>query len=178
MSLLWEKIVVTAKEFVGEKNINDCRDLNEPIYQSKLQDHGWDIQFAASSILCEIVWKIAIGRESLREWRQIDRLFCPSPIAVHANFRGCREYKTGNLPEKGSLVIWRRGNSWQGHMAIVIEVSEDKRSFDVVEARMLMGSDNRFLQVEERKDKKTDLPFRNDKLNIIGFIYAPDREIR
>lgn len=176
--MLCERIVVSAKEFLTEKNINDCKDLNEPIYQSKLSEFDCDIKFAAASVTCEIIWKIAFGRESLNEWRQLDKLFSPSPIATHANFRNCRSYKTGNIPEVGALVIWRRGNTWQGHIAVVIAVSEDKKSFDVIDGRALCGSDGGFIQVEEWKNKQVGLPFRLDKLNIMGFIYPHDREIR
>lgn len=179
MAKVWEKIVVTAKEFLTEKNINDSKDFNELIFQSKLQEFNWSSQFYASSVFCEIVWKAAISRESLNEWRQLDKLFSPSPIATHANFRGCRDYKTGNIPEKGALAVWKRGNSWQGMMSIVSDVSDDMQSFDVIEARALMGSESLgFLQVEEKKSKKIDLPFRVDKLNLIGFIYPKDIEAR
>lgn len=178
MTLLSEKIVVTAKEFLSEKNINDCADLNEPLFQAKLQEFDWELSFAAASVTCEIIWKKAMGRESLSEWRQLDKLFAPSPISTHANFRGCRVYKTGNLPEVGALVFWKRGNSWQGHMAIVTGVSEDKQSFDILEGRVLSGSDNNFIQVSQSLSKKTGLPFRNDKLNLLGFVYCKNEEIR
>lgn len=174
----WEKVVVTAREFISEKNINDCKDLNEPIFQAKLQELDWDMPFASASVFCELVWKISVGRESLRDWRELDRLFSVSPIATHANFRGCRKYKTGNVPEKGALVIWRRGNSWQGHMGIVSSVSESKEEFDIIEARVLSGSDGGFLKVEEKFGKKVGLPFKTDKLNLLGFIYPQDVEIR
>lgn len=177
MTLISEKIAVTAREFLNDKNINDCQDFNEPMYQAKLQEFDWDLQFCSATIGCELVWKIAIGRNRVREWRQLDRLFSPSPIGTHANFRGCRAYKTGNIPELGAIVIWKRGNSWQGHAAIVIWVSEDKMEFDVIDCRILEGSENRFLRFEEKKSKKVGLPFRNDKLNLVGFIYAPLREI-
>lgn len=175
--MLWEKIVVTAREFLEDKNINDSREFNDSIFRMKLVEFGWDIQFSAASIMAEIIWKIAIGRENLSEMRRLDKLFSPSPIATHANFVGCKEYKTGTLPECGSLVVWRRGNGWQGHIAIVTSVSKDKLSFDIIEGRVLVGSDGNFIQAKEGKDKMIGLPFRYDKLNILGFIYPPNREI-
>lgn len=175
--MLAEKIVVTAKEFLGSKNINDARELNEPFYQTKISEYDWPLQFAAASISCEIIWKIAIGRESISIFRKLDRLFSPSPIATHANFRGTSEYKTGNLPELGAIAVWKRGNSWQGAMAIVIWVSEDKSVFDVAEGRILEGSEDRFIMMKEAKGKRIGLDFRNDKQNLVGFIYPPNREI-
>lgn len=177
MTLIWEKIVVTAKEFLNDKNINDCRDFNEPMFMSKMVEYDWDLSFSASSILCELVWKIAIGRNNITEYRRLDRLFSPSPIATHSNFRGCRSYRTGNVPERGSLAIWKRGNTWQGAMALVIDVAADNSAFDVIDGRILQGSENRFIQLEERKGKRMNLPFQNDKLNLIGFVYPPNREI-
>lgn len=177
MTMLYEKVVVLAKSFLNG-NINDCAELAEPITQAKINKFNWDLQFSASSIFAEIVWKMAIGKQSLSEWQELDRLFSPSPIATHANFRGNKTYKTGNVPEPGALVFWKRGNSWQGHMAIVSEVAEDKKTFDIIEARALSGSDNKFMNVEEKKGKQVGLPFANDKLNILGFVYPKHQEIR
>lgn len=178
MTMLWEKVVVTAKEFLNDRNINDYKGFNDPLYQTKLQEFDWPPQFYASMVFCENVWQAAIGSEGLNVWRQLNVLFSPSPVATHANFRGNRMYKTGNLPELGAVAIWKRGNTWQGHGAIVTEVSSDKRLFSVVEARAITGSENTFLDVREAKDKSADLPFRAEKLNLMGFIYVPDREIK
>lgn len=176
MAMLWEKVTVTAKEFLGEKNINDERLFNDPLYRSKLVLYEWDLCFAAASVGCELVWRKAIGKESLTEDQRLDKLFSPSPVATHSNFRGCKSYKTGNVPEPGSLAVWRKGNTWQGNMAIVIDVSDDKQTFSVVEFRAVQGSESHFLQ-PELKQKRAGLPFRTDKLNLLGFIYAPNREI-
>src|ERR1700744_4451543 len=170
-TMLWEKVVVTAKEFLEDKNINDCREFKEPIFQVKLIHHGWDLQFAAASVFCELVWQIAIGREYSNERQRLDRLFSPSPVATHANFRGCKEYQTGNLPQRGAIAIWVRGQSWQGHMGIVSDVSQNRESFSVIEGRVLTGSEGRFIQVKEVKDKSIDIPFSREKLNLKGFIY-------
>jgi len=178
MAMIYEKVVVTANSFLNSKNINDCREINEPLFSGKMSKFNWELQFSASSIFCEIVWKMSLGGQGMHEWQELDRLFSPSPIATHANFRGNKTYKTGNVPELGALVFWKRGNSWQGHMAIVTEVSEDKQTFTVVEGRALTGSEDKFINVEEKKGKKTGLPFCNDKLNILGFVYPKNQEIR
>lgn len=178
MTFLAEKIKVLAQQFVTTKNINDSRDFTEPIFQAKQRYYNWDLSFAASSIFAEVVWKMAIGSDSLSEWNELDKLFSPSPIATHANFRGNRTYKTGNVPEIGALVFWKRGNSWQGHMGIVVAVSADKQSFDIVEGRALIGSEDKFISVQESTGKKLGLPFCNDKLNLLGFVYAKNQEIR
>jgi hypothetical protein len=175
--MLWERVVVTAREFLGINNINHCKEFTEPLYQSKIILSGWDMQFAASSIFAEIVWQIAIGRETVTLRQQLDRLFSPSPVATHANFRGCKDYKTGNLPEKGAIAVWVRGQSWQGSLAIVTNVAEDKDTFDVIEGRVLLGSVDKFIQVKEYTGKATNMPFSREKLNLRGFIYPPNREI-
>jgi hypothetical protein len=177
MTVIAEKIVVLAKEFLETKNINDSRDFNEPLYQTKLNEFDWDLAFAAPSAVCELIWKAAIRGGGMTEYRRLDRIFSPSPLATHANFRGCASLKTGNNPEIGSIAFWKKGNGWQGHMAIVVGVSEDKKTFDIIEGKVLSGSENKFLMLELKKGKRTDLPFKNDKLNLIGFGYPPDREI-
>lgn len=177
MALLYEKVVVITSEFLTTKNFNDDFDFNEPIFQSKIRQFGWKLQFAASSIFCEIVWKKSI-KGSASAYNEMDRLFSPSPIATHSNFRGNDGFKTGNMPELGAIAFWKRGNSWQGSMGVVIGVSEDKQTFDIAEARILSGSENNFLLVQEGKGKKIGLPFCNDKLNLLGFVYPKPDEIR
>lgn len=176
MTMLCERVVVTAKDFLEGNNINYCSHFTEPFYQAKLIHFGWDLQFSACSIFAEIVWKIALG-ETTTDRQRLDRLFTPSPIATHANFRGCKEYETGNVPEKGAIAVWMRGNSWQGSMAIVTEVSDDKETFDVIEARVMAGSAGKFIQVKEYKGKSTTNQFGREKMNLRGFIYPPNREI-
>jgi hypothetical protein len=176
MTLVAEKIVVTAREFLNEKSIDDSAILNEPLFQAKIRQYNWDMRFSVASIGCEVVWKMAISRNRTSEWNQLDRLFTPSPIATHANFVGCRDYVTGNLPEPGALVFYRRGNSWQGAMGIVVEVYPDN-SFDIIEFRVLQGSENKFISTIESKGKRMGLPFREDKLNLLGFVYPKNREI-
>lgn len=177
MTMLSERVVVTAKSFLEGVNINDCREFNEPMYRAKLIHFDWEPQFAASSVFVELVWQIAIGRETTSERQRLDRLFCPSPVATHANFRGCRDFKTGNLPQVGSIAVWVRGQSWQGHLAIVSEVTPNKGFFNIIEGRILTGTEGNFIQVKECKDKPIDMPFSRDKLNLKGFIYPPNREI-
>lgn len=176
MAYISEKVVVTAKGFLNNTNVNDNSQLNEPVYQAKLRHYNSELSFSASSIFCEICWKISVGKDSLTEWQELDRLFTPSPIATHANFRMNKSYKTGNTPEEGALAFWKRGNSWQGHMAIVVWVSEDKKEFHVIEGRALIGSEDKFINVVLKEGKKI-LPFKEDKLNILGFVYPKHREI-
>lgn len=177
MTLVSERIVVTAHEFLNKSNINDCKDYQEPIYQNKIKEFAWDFSFSAPSIVCEIIWKISLRGGGMAEWRQLERLFSPSPIATHSNFRGSQNFKTGNLPEIGSVVVWRRGIGWQGRIAIVTKVGEDRKTFDVVEGFALTGSIKNILSLKEIKNIPANNPYGREKLNILGFIYPPDREI-
>lgn len=176
MTMLSERVVVTAKEFLA-KNINDSRELNEILNRTKWNTFNWSPQYAAASTVCEIIWKMAIGRETQRCWQQLHHLFSPSPVATHANFRGCLDYKTGNLPQKGSIAVWKLGNQWKGDMGIVTEVSDDNMYFDIIRGSTLQGSEDIFFKVSERRGNQTESPSRQDKMNLIGFIYPPDREI-
>ena len=179
MTKVAEKIVVTALEFLDTRNINDSFDYTEPLYQTKLKEFGWPLSFAAQSIVCELVWKIALRGGGMVEFRQVDRLFSPSPISTHANFRGIEKgsggFTTGNVPEPGAIAIWKHGNTWKGEMGIVISVSEDKKEFEQAQGKCLTGN-TKFLTLE-RKKKRADNPWKNDRLNLIGFIYPINREI-
>jgi hypothetical protein len=176
MDLIKERISVEAKAFLNERNINEAAEYREPLYQMKLSLFGWDLDFSAASIFCEVVWKRAYKGYVLN-YNELDRLFSPSPVATHANFRGCNSYKTGNVPEVGSLAIWRRGNTWQGAMGIVVGVSPDMTTFGIMEGRVMEGSNGKFIKVQEGLDKRLSLPFAQDKLNLIGFVYPKKQDI-
>lgn len=176
MDLIKERIVAEAKAFLNERNINEANEYREPLYQNKLSLFGWDLAFSAASIFCEIVWKRSYKGYVLNH-NELDRLFSPSPVATHANFRGCGSYNTGNVPELGSLAVWRRGNTWQGAMGIVIAVSPDMSTFDIMEGRTMEGSAGKFIKTQEGLGKKLSLPFAPDKLNLIGFIYPKKQDI-
>lgn len=177
MTLVSEKIVVIANQYLDTKNINDTESFNEPFFQNKISEYGWELPFAARSIGCELIWKEALKGSGSAEARYLDRMFSPSPIATHANFRGSRKFKTGNVPELGAIALWRKGNGWQGIMGIVINVHDDKMGFDIAECVALQGSENRFLTFERKNGKRADLPPKHDSFNILGFIYPPNREI-
>lgn len=177
MTMVSEKIVVTAKEFLNGRNINDSFEFNEAFYQTKIKEFGWPLSFASASVFCEIVWKIALRGGGGVESRHLDRLFSPSPVATHANFRGCTLFKTGHVPEPGSVAVWRKGYGWHGMMGIVTNVEQNKTTFDIIEGRVLQGSENKFLHIVEKNGLNSDMPFKSDKFNILGFIYPPNREI-
>lgn len=180
MTLIAERIVVTAREFLADKNINESSEFNQPLFRAKLGQFGWGLNFAAASVFCEIVWKIGVGQGRLSVIQQLDRIFSPSPIATHANFRGGKEtgYVTGNMPQPGAIAFWKRGNSWQGHMALVVEGRDNGREFDIIEGRIAEGSSAKFIKPVFWSGKKTGLPFKDDKLNLLGFVYPPDEEIK
>lgn len=178
MTFIAEKIAVIAREFVETRNVQDSKDFNEPFFQTKLAHFDWDMQYSASSIGAEIVLKSAWGAESIEDWQLIDRICSPSAVATHCNWRGCKRLKTGNIPEVGAIAFYRRGNSWQGSMSIVIRVAEDKERFDVAETRFIIDSGSGQLKTIEVKDKRVLLPFKSDKLNLLGFGYPPNRELK
>lgn len=178
MTLIAEKIAVVAREFVESRHIQDSKEFNEPIFQAKLRGFDWGIQYAASSIGCEIMLKTSWGLESIEDWQLLDKIFSPSAVATYCNWRGCTKMKTGNVPEIGAVAFYRRGNSWQGSASIVIAVSEDKQKFDAAETRFINNSGTGLLVTTEFKEKRVSLPFKNDKLNLLGFGYAPNRELK
>jgi len=105
MAMLWEKVVVTAKEFLETKNINDSYLLNDPLFRAKLVNFEWDLSFSAASIVCELIWKKAIGSESLNDGHRLDRLFSP-PDAGTTKYRSSGQISESELLHAISLKIW------------------------------------------------------------------------
>ena len=171
MAKINEKVKVTALEFLNKENdFNECKEFISPYQKSKIYSFNWGLEFAIASVFCEVCFKIGVETLNVQEWNTIDKLFSVSPVSTYINFKGNKEYYTGEIPKEGALACWRRGNGWQGHINVVNKIDFDKGTFSVVEARIKMGDEGLpIVDVIERENKSTKNDYAKDKLN---FLYS------
>ncbi len=167
--MIEQKIVQIAGSYVGQQEISGNKGFKNPAFQKKMQDCGWQINNAWCSFFAELVWKEAYGKSNPL-YNTLDRLFSPSAVATFGNFKGHpTNFKTGDKPKVGALVVWRYGNGWQGHIGIVESI--DKNTFVSIEGNTNKDGGREGIEVA-RKHRSLGMPFRKQGLNLIGFVYA------
>lgn len=178
MAFVNEKVKVVALEFLNkEKDFESDSIYCQPLYKVKIQSYGWGSEFSIASIFCEVVWKRSVETLPPFETEILDRLFSASPVATYINFKGNKEYWTGNVPKEGAIAFWKRGNGWQGHCGIVTKVEDDNNTFSIVEVRMKSGYDKKpFIEITEKGDKKVNKEFSKSDMNFLGFVYPKHLE--
>jgi hypothetical protein len=168
--MLSQKIVEVAKSYIGQQEISGNKGFKNTAFQKKMQDCGWQMGSAWCAYFTELVWKEAFGK-SHPLYSTLDRLFSPSAVSTYSNFKGYPNgFKAGSTPKVGSLVVWRLGNGWQGHIGIVTEIV-DKSTFKTIEGNTNNAGGREGIEVA-KKIRTLGMPFKAKGLNLIGFIYA------
>jgi hypothetical protein len=166
---LSEKIVQVACTYVGQEEISGNKGFKNPSFQKKIQDCGWGIGQSWCAYFSELVWKESFGK-SHPLYNTLDRLFSPSAVSTYSNFKGhLKLFQAGSKPKIGSLVAWRLGNGWQGHIGIVEKII-DKNTFNTIEGNTNSSGGREGIQVA-RKIRSLGMPYKSKGLNLIGFIY-------
>lgn len=169
---LIERILKVVMTYVGQQEINGNKGFKNKEFQKKMQECGWQISQSWCAYFTELVWKEAYGKTHAL-YHTLDRLFSPSATATFANFKGHpTQFKTGDKPKVGALVVWKYGNGWQGHIGIVTEIL-DNVSFKTVEGNTNSEGGREGIEVAVKK-RKVGEPFKAKGLNLIGFIYPSE----
>lgn len=162
-----ERIINVANSYLINNNIAQSDNYNSYWLREKKDAFGWNDAYATHSYFAEIVWKEAYGIDS-RESQWIDKLFSPSPIATHTNFRGSKHFRTGISPHLGAIAVWRNG--WHGYMGIVSTVYPDGNLFD-----MIIGQwENGKVRVNLHFSRDADTEYKKDGYNLVGFVYPKE----
>lgn len=162
-----ERIISIANSYLINNNFSQSEEYQSVWLQDKKDAYGWNDAYSMGAWFTEIVWKQAYGPEC-PEWTQIDRLFSPSPISTHTNFRGSRHFRTGAMPELGALAIWKNG--WHSYMGIVVSVSHDGNMFDMIIAQL----ENNKIRVNLHFSRQAQMEYKKDGYNLVGFVYPKE----
>jgi hypothetical protein len=170
MPTITEKIKSVAESYVGQEEIRGNKGFQNPQFQKKMKDCGWNDGQSWCAYFTELVWKEAYGKSS-PFYATLDRLFSPSATATFTNFSGNTAFKTGKTPKVGALVVWRYGTGWQGHIGIVTEIKSESKFVAVEGNTNNNGSREGYGVFKKLRDMNFHLVPRVKGLNLIGFVY-------
>lgn len=168
---LADRVVRIAISLVGQKEVSGNAGFQDAGFLKRMTEVGWKKGEAWCAYTGEIVWKEAFTKDHPL-YPELDKLFSASATKTFANFKASKNFKTGQEPKKGALVIWQHGKGWQGHLAIVVE-EMDKPDFKTVEGNTNAAGGREGIEVAE-KERKTGEPFKSKGLNLLGFVYLPE----
>jgi len=169
--MIIDKIVQTAKKYIGKTEKPNNSGFNDADFEKRMKETGWDKGMSWCSFFTELVWKEAYTGSS--ETSAIDKLFSGSATATFKNFDLAKQsgWNTGMTPKPGSLAVWRNGNSWQGHIGIVIE--NNGITFKTVEGNT-NDKGGREGYIVATKNRVLKSAYQKNGLNLIGFIYPKE----
>lgn len=168
---LADRVVMIAKSIVGQKEISGNAGFKDPGFQKRMVEVGWKKLEAWCAYTGELAWKEAFTTQHPL-YAELDKCFSASAVKTWENFKKSKHFKTGQVPKRGALVIWRHGSGWQGHLGIVIK-ELPKPDFETVEGNTNAAGGREGVEVAN-KMRRTGEPFKAKGLNILGFVYLPE----
>lgn len=167
-----DKIIVSAKSYLGQEEIQPNLGFKDSILDSKMRKQG----FYRGASWCGFFIKVVMNDvyEYTEYWKQLSHLLSASTHEMWINFTNSKYiFFTSKIPKIGSIVIWQEGDGTNGHTGIVTSVSDDGNHFTSIEGNSNNdGSINGYMVAENKHT--LGLPHNIHGLNILGFIYMPD----
>lgn len=167
---LTDRVISAAKSIVGQMEKPGNSGFTDTLFEQRIKDTGWKKGEAWCAYTGEEIWKQAFTIDHPL-YPELSELFSGSAVKTFENFSKSTEFETGDAPRPGALAIWRYGKSWQGHLAVVIEILEAPE-FKTVEGNTNAKGGREGIEVAI-KTRKTGLPFAAKGLNLLGFVYLP-----
>lgn len=156
-----------ALKYVGQKEKVNNSGFKDSEFENRMKAVGFNSGQAWCSYFSELVWKEVYSIQRPEIIQELDKLFSASATATWKNFDLDPTYMTSNVPVVGSLVVWRHGTDWKGHIGIVTEITGT--GFKSVEGNTNAAGGREGIEVAV-KDRKLDYTVKANQLNLIGFI--------
>jgi len=172
MSLDSNKIITIARSYIGKTEVLGNKGFTDPSLLAKMKIAGWQPGYAWCALLAEIIWKEAAAGD-METITVLDHLFSASSLSTYYNFAHSVQFKVGQVPQLGALVIWKHGidpKKWEGHTGIVTTISNG--GFTSVEGNT-SGKDPNIREgyIVAEKTHQLGMPKKAGILNIVGFVY-------
>jgi hypothetical protein len=162
------EVVEVALSYVGKTEKPNNSGFNDSVFQKKMEEVGWVKSYAWCSYFAELVYRESACDAAVR--KILTKLFSGSATTTFKNFDLDKTYKTGIEPKVGALAIWRHGNGWQGHAAVVVSVNKPNNTFGTVEGNT-NDAGGREGYIVAKKHRYIKKPFQPKGLNLVGFVY-------
>lgn len=179
------KASITAAKYLGQTELPKNMGFKDKSFWDKMKriagfvdGHAWCSYFA------ELVWK-----ESFPEYDNLlNTLFSASATKTFQNFSqsnicdcySIEDHSSDKIRsmildgtiQAGSLVVWRYGSSWKGHIAILEKYNRHDNTIETIDGN---SNDLGWREGVAVVKRKRPLIFSNfpNSLNIVGFISTP-----
>lgn len=160
------RIVEVARQYLNQQEISGNKGWIDKGFEAKMREVGWQPTHSWCCYFTELVAKESF-KDNPDTVKALGRLFQASCTATYANFSGSSLFKVGKVPKVGSLIVWRLGQGWKGHIGIVESIKDGVMT--TIEGNTNLSGSREGTHVL-RKTRK--LVWTNGPgLNLVGFIY-------
>lgn len=161
-----QKIVETARKYLGQTEKSGNQGWIDAAFEAKMKAVGWQVGHSWCCYFTELVATEAFAGNADKV-KAFARLFQPSCTATYANFAGSSLFKVSKVPKVGSLIVWRLGQGWKGHIGVVEEVKEGWLTTIEGNTNDAGGREGIEVARKRRRYAWTNGP----GLNLVGFIH-------
>lgn len=166
-------IVEVGRTYLNKQEKKGNSGFYDERFEQEMIAMGWQKGWAWCAFFAELVWRKAYGSLNSVIEADLRRLFSASATQTYNNFRTNKNYKdyVSNKPEIGSLIVWRYGDGWQGHIGIVQQI----RGKEVLTIEGNTNSQGGREGIEVANHWRLIEYTHTDKgLNLLGFVHPPD----
>lgn len=161
---LQDRIVATARKYIGQQELPNNSGFKNSWFQNLMAKVGWQKFQSWCAYLAMEVWLECFDEAT---GKLIRKYANGSSVQTYINFQRSKEFHVQPNPVMGALVIFRHGNSSQGHEGVVTGLKNG--SFLFVSGNTSEAGSREGTTVLE-KERKLGLPFNPNGLNIMGFV--------
>jgi hypothetical protein len=165
-----EKIIQIAKSYIGMLEIKSNAGFYDASFSSKMKEAGWYMSAPWCAFFTKHVYKEAYAdNKSLSA--VIRGSFTGGAIDTLKRIKADPAFRTGIIPKPGAIVVWRLGKTGKGHVGIVVSADLANNTMITIEGNT-NNSGSREGDCVAQKIRTIIRPFKNDGLNVEGYIYA------
>ncbi len=170
---LVDRVITIAKGYIGQHEKPGNSGFVDPEFEKKMIAEGWVKGNPWCASFGRLVWKEAFTPDHPL-YPLLEKYLSVGATKTFANFKNSKEFKVGQVPKPGALVIWQHGTGWQGHEGIVdYDKDPSDKKFPTIEGNTNEAGSREGVAVLD-KIRTLGLPFQPKGLNILGFVYLPE----
>jgi hypothetical protein len=161
-----QRIASIAKGYIGQQEVRGNKGFKDAFFEEKMKAVGWNVGEAWCATFAELVWREAYAQMNSEVEHELRSLFSSSATKTFSNFKFSK-YGVSKKPEVGSLVCFKYGKGWQGHIGIVVAING--KEMVCVEGNTNTQGGREGIEVGEVR-RILDFTSSDDKLNLLGFV--------
>lgn len=167
-----EKIIQTAKRYVGNLEIRSNAGFYDASFTAKMKAAGWYRGAAWCAFFTKHVYSEAYADDKAVAL-VIRNHFTGGVIDTYRRVKTAGTISIGAVPKVGAVVLWRLGKTPNGHAGIVISVDLKNNTMQTIEGNT-NANGSREGDCVAQKTRTISRDFKPDGLNVEGYIYAPE----